>query len=129
MANALTIQTLTDGPRTISLKIDGFIDTSNIGSTVIYDPTASPIPGTQCRIDGINWTIQDVLTVSFFFDATTPVRIYDMNGRSAVSYHDVGGILNNSGVGKTGKILMQTTGYTTGVVSFTIKLTMVKQGV
>jgi len=45
-----------------------------------------------------------------------------------MNFKSFGGITNNSGAGKTGNLLVQTTGYASGTQTYTIVLQMVKQG-
>jgi hypothetical protein len=44
-----------------------------------------------------------------------------------MAFPNFGGLQNNAGVGKTGSILIQTTGWASGIQVFTVILEMVKQ--
>ena len=130
MANVVSTQVLQDGERNTTVKITGVLDTSNVSSTVVIDPaTFSPVP-TQFRIDHLDYSISDPLEVRLLWDATTPVDILPIAGRGRMSFWSFGGLQNNAGTGKTGKILLETTGYTTGsTLVFSVVLELVKQGV
>jgi hypothetical protein len=56
------------------------------------------------------------------------VIAFALTGREDMNFRSFGGITNNSGAGKTGNLLVQTTGYASGTQSYTIVLQMVKQG-
>jgi hypothetical protein len=109
------------------------LDTSDLASTTVLDPAAQYIdpitPTTQYRIDAIEWSVSDPIVVRLSWDATSPVRIVELAGRGAfpkIGRH-YGGLQNNAGAGKTGKITALTTGYVSGVVAFTILIHAVKQ--
>ena len=138
MANSTSIQILEDGPRNVVLKLEGVLDTSDLTSTVVVDPaTLSQIdsfgnPATQLRIDHVLFNIEDSLSVNLFWDATTPVRIEQLVGRGTVDYAWFGGLPNNSGAGKTGKITATTSNTgaaisATNILSFSLIIKMVKQ--
>ena len=134
MANSTTIQTLVDGPRNTILKLDGLLDTSDQGSTIIVDPATlsdyniNGVKATKLRINKINFDVEDGLDVELFWDASSPVRIGNYVGRGKVDAWRYGGIVNNA-TSPTGKITLQTQGWSTGaILSYTIVLELVKQG-
>ena len=134
MANLTTIQTLVDGPRNTILKLDGLLDTSDQGSTIIVDPATlsdyniNGVKATKLRINKINFDVEDGLDVELFWDASSPVRIGNFVGRGKVDAWRYGGIVNNA-TSPTGKITLQTQGWSTGaILSYTIVLELVKQG-
>ena len=134
MANSTTIQTLVDGPRNTILKLDGLLDTSDQGSTIIADPATlsdyniNGVKATKLRINKINFDVEDGLDVELFWDASSPVRIGNFVGRGKVDAWRYGGIVNNA-TSPTGKITLQTQGWSTGaILSYTIVLELVKQG-
>ena len=127
MANSYTLQTLEDGPRNVVIKIDGILDTSDLGSTLVVDPSLlsdydiNGVKASQLRINRIVYDVEDLLDVQ--------LRIWNLVGRGKVDAWRYGGINNNAGAGKTGKITMSTQGWSSGaVLSFTIILELVKQG-
>jgi hypothetical protein len=62
------------------------------------------------------------------WDATTDVIIMPLAGRGRLMFWNFGGLTNNSGAGKTGAILVKTTGWTSGTQVFSVILELVKQG-
>lgn len=134
MANSTTIQTLVDGPRNVILKLDGLLDTSDQGSTIIVDPATlsdyniNGVKATKLRINKINFDVEDGLDVELFWDAGTPIRIGNFVGRGKVDAWRYGGIVNNA-TSPTGKITLQTQSWSIGtILSYTIVLELVKQG-
>lgn len=137
MANSTTIQILEDGAIRTVLKLEGVLDTSDIASSLVVDPAVQAsvdptgsnyLKASRYRIDKIIHNIEDALSVNFFWDATTQVRIEELTGRSKVEYRDFGGLISNAGVGATGKINYTTQGWTAGaVLSFSVILYLTKQ--
>ena len=134
MANSTSVQTLVDGPRNVVIKIDGVLDTSNLAYTVIVNPATlsdyniNGVKATQLRINKVNFDVEDLLDVELFWDAPTPVRVWDFIGRGKVEARHYGGISNNA-TNPTGSIAIQTNGWTSGsVLSYTLVLELVKQG-
>lgn len=133
MANSLTTQILEEGQRNVVVKIAGVLDTSDVALTTAIDVSTLNQSGigatpTQVRIDHIDYSISDQLEVQLWWDATTDVIIMPIAGRGRMSFWNFGGLVNNSGAGKTGNILIKTTGWTSGTQVFSVILEMVKQG-
>lgn len=133
MANSTSIQIIIDGPRNAVVKFEGVLDSSDLSSTTVVDPaTLAGIDNTgnlkasKLRITNIKHNIEDGLSVNFFWDATTPVRIEELTGRANPCYEGWGGLTNNSGAGQTGKITATTEGWGSGIKSFSVILEMVK---
>lgn len=133
MANITNVQTLVDGNRNVVVKVVGILDTSNLSDVVIADPATltdydiNGVKATQLRIDHIEYDIQDGLTATLYWDADTPVPAWTGLNRGEVEAKKYGGLLNNAGDGKNGKITLSTTGWSSGTLSFTIVVQMVKQ--
>lgn len=134
MANSTSIQILEDGPKNVVVKFEGVLDTSDLASTVVLDPALlSVVDGngtlaTKLRIDNILHNIEDGLSVNLFWDATSPVRIEELVGRSNPKYFKLQPLQNNAGAGITGKITATTQGWATGaILSFSIILHCTKQ--
>ena len=129
MANSVTTQILEDGARNAIVKITGVLDTSNVSVTTYIDPANfSPVP-TQFRIDHIDYSVSDQLEVQLQWNATSNVTIMPLAGRGKLSFWNFGGLQNNAGAGKSGKIDLLTTGWTSGTQVFSLVLELVKQGV
>ncbi len=213
MANALYTQTLVDGPRNLVIKVDGYLDTSDvaatgqigasgftttIGSNVITFVAGALVPtvgqyvtfsdgtttfnagtyittinsatsitvnnvakatnaaaaititGTvgavvlvdpaqlsaidqfrscaNVRIDRLIYTVEEGLAVTLWWEATANTRIIDLFKAGRQELHNFGGIVNNAGAGKTGKLLLTTEGWTAGkLLEFTVTIELVKQ--
>lgn len=135
MANSVAIQTLADNRENVILKMVGYIDTADVGSTVLVDPATlndmGPFPGqkaTALRIKRIEHNIEDTLAVRFYWDASVPLLIGEYAGRHEYDAMKYGGMQNNAGAGKTGKILYDTLGWAASAkLTFTIILHLGKQ--
>src|SRR5512142_1040200 len=133
MANSVGIQTTVDGPRNVIVKVAIYADTADVSTTTVLDPatlSATTPPTNQLRIDEVQYSVQDGWYVSLFWDATTAIHITDLAGRGTFLIGSpFGGWQNNAGTGKTGKITMTTTGYSTGTMAASFTLHAVKQTV
>jgi len=133
MTNSVTYQVLEEGPRNIIVKVAGVLDTSDYSLNTFISMASSnqggtgPVP-TQVRIDHIDYSISDQLEVQLFWDASTDVVILPLAGRGRMSFWNFGGLTNNAGAGKTGDVLIKTTGWTSGTQVFSVILECVKQG-
>ena len=134
MANVTSVQTILDGPRHVVLKIDGLLDTSDLTSTTVVDPALlsdmniNGVKASKLRINKIVYDVEDTLDVELFWDAATPVRIWNLVGRGKIDAAHFGNLQNNAGAGKTGNIKILTTGWASGTQIFSIVLELVKQG-
>ena len=133
MANSVTFQTLEEGPRNIIVKAAGVLDTSDYALNTFISMASSNEGGkgfvpTQVRIDHIDYSISDQIEVQLWWDATSDVIILPLAGRGRMSFWNFGGLVNNAGTGKTGDVLIKTTGWTSGIQVFSVILECVKQG-
>lgn len=126
MANALTSQTLLDNERNLVMKLIGVLDTSNQASTVVVDVSALVPAATSVSIRKIQYSISDQLAVNLFWAADTDVIIVALTGREEICAEKFGGLTNNAGAGVTGDIELTTTGWASGIQTFTLILEMVK---
>lgn len=126
MANALTSQTLLDNERNLVIKLVGILDTSNVASTVVVDVSALVPAATSVSLRKIQYSISDQLAVNLLWDATTDVAIVSLTGREEICAEKFGGLTNNAGTGVTGDINLTTTGWASGIQTFTLILEMVK---
>lgn len=122
MANVVSVQLTEDGPKNVVLKVDMSLDTSNLTGQLIYDPSAhyqdpwSPI--NSVAIDEIQYAVASApggntvpFSVQLLWDATTAVSIVHLEGRGKFPMDWAGGIPNNAGAGRTGKIICNTYGW------------------
>lgn len=136
MANVTSIQILEDGDRNVVAKLTGKLDTSNVSLTTLLDPatladvnasTLSPQKATTLAIESVIFDIQDGLVVGLYWDANTDVPIWYFTGRDKMNMEFTNFLQNNAGTGKTGKILYDTSGYTSGTLTFSLVIQCIKQ--
>ena len=136
MANVIAVQTLVDGRENCVLKIYGALDTSDVTSPlVIADPAIlsdlGPYAGLKAsnlRIKKVMYDVEDTLAITLSWDATAIMPIEQYTGAGHKEYKDFGGLQNNAGAGKTGKIVLTTQGWaTSAILTFTIELWLGKQ--
>lgn len=116
MPFSIATQILVDGPRNTVAKTTGdFVMNTLPTAVTILDPALltsinpgmSGAPKAQLlRLDHIDYSISDNLTVQLYWDATTPIAICELYGRGKLEASRWGGYQNNAGAGVTGKILM-----------------------
>lgn len=120
---AFEIQITEDGPRNVVVLVTG----DAAGSGTLLDPallSATQPPTTQLRVDTIDYILADGVTITLQWDATAPVTFLELWGRGNWSIGKTeGGLQNNAGAGKTGKILYTVSG--SGV--FSVQMLCVKQ--
>ena len=136
MANSTTVQILEDGAARTVVKFEGVLDTSDVSSMTVVDPSVQAsvdptgsnyLKATKYRIDKIIHNIEDGLSVNLFWDAATPVRVEELTGRGKGDYRDFGGLQNNA-TSPSGKITATTQGWSTGaILSFSVILYLTKQ--
>lgn len=115
MANTITLTTMMDGPRNVIRRIQISGDNSgDEAATQVLDASALATWRNQAcndvRIDRVVSNLAG-FAAQLLFDATANVKAIDISdGDSDTDLSDSGGITNNAGVGKTGDILLTTTG-------------------
>lgn len=113
MANIVTTQTLIDGSRNLIVHVaivgDGI--TGDEENTVIVDASEFIPAGIDYKLMKIDGKA-DGCSAILAWDATTRVPFlnipltHDFHG----DYMDIGGLINNAGIGKTGDVLITTRG-------------------
>jgi hypothetical protein len=136
MANVTSIQILEDGDRNVVAKLIGKLDTSNVSSTTLLDPATltsvntsglNPQKASTLAIESVIFDIEDGLTVNLYWDATTPVPAWYFSGRDKMNVEFTAFLQNPKAAGYTGKILYDTSGWTTGTKSFSMVIQCIKQ--
>ena len=131
MADALTSQIIQDGPRSAILKFTNISDGTGQAAAVLVDvSTLSADPLTNQVCNGV--TLQTIsysnvgMGVELLWDANVNVPLLNLlqNWSDQLDFSDYG-IPNNSGTGRTGDILVTTTGATAGD-SYFLLLTLTK---
>jgi hypothetical protein len=116
LADAVTAQTLVDGPRDLVVKLTNLSDGTgeaavqkvNVASTV------------RLKLMRIHYAVTGMVA-TLLWDADTDVRIVDLAGNGVFDFTGFGGLPNNGGTGVTGDVMLTTTGHTSGD-SYTIIL-------
>ena len=114
MATTLTNQILNDGERNAIVKIfiDGGSSATDLSEVIAINK--SELNGTfdDLKIMKIQPSIPASFTVDLLWDADTNVNIISLADGQNVErdYRGHGGLPNNAGAGKTGDILLTTTG-------------------
>jgi len=136
MANVTSIQILEDGDRNVVVKLIGKLDTSNVSLTTLLDPATlasvnassmNPQKASTLAIETVTFDIQDGLVVALYWDADVDVPIWYFSGRDKMNMEFTNFLQNNAGTGKTGKILYDTSGYSSGTLTFSLVVQCIKQ--
>ncbi len=131
MADAVTSQTIQDGPRNAIMKFTNVSDGSGESAVAKVDVSAlaSNAEGIACsevRVMRVSHAIVG-MSVQLFFNASTNVLLMELaeSSNGHMDFKDFGGIPNNAGSGKNGDILFTTKGHSSGD-TYSIILEMVK---
>ena len=132
MADAVTSQTLIDGPQTAVMKFTNVSDGSGEDAVKKVDVSAlsNSAGGLACTgvvIEKMWWQCIG-MKVKVLFDADTDVFCIEL-GENQSGHHDYssfGGLTNNAGPGVTGDVLFTTVGHTSAD-TYTIILYMRKK--
>jgi len=137
-ANAYVTSVISATSVTISTAVTtggtGWTFTGVAGAIVIADPAqVQPTPFSACSqmiLDRVTYMVEPLLEVRLWWDATAPVYILDFTGAGHTpDYHRFGGLTNNAGAGKTGRVLLSTQGWVaSAILNFTLTLEFRKQG-
>jgi hypothetical protein len=117
MADAVTSQTIIDGPKTVVMKFTNISDGSGESAVKKVDVSAlnTSADGDACTgvvIEKMWWQCIG-MKVQILFDADTDVFCIEL-GENQSGHHDYssfGGLTNNAGTGVTGDILFTTVGH------------------
>jgi hypothetical protein len=133
MATNLVVQTLNDGFRNTTIKIDGYVNAADLSNQTVLDlANLSQVDGfghlaSTMRVVRINFDIEDALQVNLDFDGATPQNIWRCTGRGEIKGKPFGGFPNNATT-PNGKITLTTEGGAAAStnLSFTIVMEVVK---
>ena len=126
MADAVTSQTTTDGPKITVMSFTNVSDGTGESDIKKVDVSTLEDAPSEVRILRI-WYSTHGMSVDILWDATTNVIAQTMPEEETdfLDYRAFSGLLNNAGSGKTGDILFKTRGHTAGD-SYTITLELSK---
>jgi len=136
MANVTSIQILEDGDRNVVAKLVGKLDTANATLATLLDPAtlasvnASGLNSQKAStlaIETVTFDIEDGLILRLWWDADTDEPIWYFSGRDKMNMEFTNFLQNNAGTGKTGKILYDTSGYSSGTLTFSLVVQCIKQ--
>ena len=132
MVDAVTSQTLIDGPNKAVMKFTNVSDGSGESAVVKVDVSAleASLISTACSeviIERIQWQCIG-MKVQILFDATTNAFCIELgeNQSGDHDYTSFGGLTNNAGSGVTGDVLFTTVGHSSAD-TYTIILYMRKK--
>lgn len=109
MADAVTTQTIVDGPRNAVIKLTNLSDGTGEAAVLKVDVSALLGSPATVSISKIHYCVQGMVA-TLLWDATTDVRVVDLAGDGWLDFSGFGGLPNNAGAGVTGDILLTTTG-------------------
>lgn len=113
MVDAVTSQTLFDGPRHTVMKFTSLSDGTGESAVLKVDVSALNGAPSGVKIERIHYCVQGMV-LTMLWDATTDVRILDLAGDGCFDFTKFGGLQNNAGTGVTGDILFTTSGHSSG---------------
>ena len=123
MADAVTSQTIINGPRNVVMKFTNLSD--GTGESAVKKVDASDLSAATLSIQKIHYCVNGMV-VTLLWDADTDVRIVELAGDGCLDLSGFGGIPNTKATGYTGDIMLTTTGHTSGD-SYSLILEMVKK--
>lgn len=124
MADAVSSQTLIDGTKNVVMKFTNLSDGTGESAVLKVDVSALNGAPTRVRIKRIHYSVAGMV-VTLLWDATTDVRILDLQGDGTFDCSEFGGLYNNAGTGVTGDILLTTSGHTLND-SYSLVIEMIK---
>ncbi len=130
MANTVNIRTLADGSKVLELQIylesDGAA--GELSDTILVDASTFTPAFTNESVLCVSADLEGFSAV-LEWDATTDVPFVALpQGESYHEFRHFGGLVNNAGSGKTGDILITTSGFTAAGDRGSITLSIKKKG-
>lgn len=124
MPDAVSSQTIIDGPRNVVMKFTSVSDGTGEDAVTKVDVSALSGAPTAVAIDKIHYSVSGMI-VRLLWDATSDVTIIELQGDGVFDFTSFGGLPNNGGDGVTGDIQLTTVGHT-NLDSYAIVLEMHK---
>ncbi len=128
MANSVPqIQVLEDGDRNVVVKVVGIINSADVGYTIVFDP-ADYFPNLgKLRVDGVEYAVEEGLTVRLWWDGVVPVLMHTFDQSDTAKFVRFGGLQNNA-ADPSGRIALTTEGWAEdAILNFSLTVWMVKQ--
>lgn len=128
MAHAITTQVLEDGTRNTCIKINikGDGASGELTKAIIFDASAYKTGSVDNKLMRVDFCLNG-FSAELFWDADTDVALIslDQDISEDMHYYHCGGLINNGSTGRTGDILITTTGLATstddGYIVFHVK--------
>lgn len=124
MVDTVSSQTIVDGEKNVVMKFTNLSDGTGESAVLKVDVSALNGAPARVKINKIHYSVAGMVA-TLLWDATTDVRIVDLQGDGHFDATGFGGLINNAGTGITGDILLTTAGHTLND-SYTIILEMAK---
>lgn len=128
MANQTNVQITQDGDRNVVVFARGVLDTSDLALVTIVDISALVPAPEAVRVDRICYSVSDGLSAILWWDATTDDILATLNQSGCFDVKNVAGFRNPKSTGWNGDIRLSTSGWSSGVATYTIVLELVKLG-
>ena len=132
MADAVTSQTIEDGPRNCVMKFTNISDgtgESDVAKVDVSALSADPMTGSACTSVTITSIVFSTIGMGVKITLDADTDQYFMNlpadWTDTLDFTSFAGIPNNAGTGKTGDVFFTTTGHSSGDTYFVV-MTMVK---
>ena len=120
MADAVTSETLLDGPSDLVMRFRNVSDGSGEAAVAKVDASAlsTDVHGnavSSVTIERIWWNTVG-MSAELFWNASSNIsaRKIKIDSEGYSDYKDFGGLINNAGSGVNGDVLLTTTGHTSG---------------
>ena len=120
MADAVTSETLLDGPSDLVMRFRNVSDGSGESAVAKVDASAlsADVHGTSVTkviIEQIWWNTVG-MSAELFWNASSNIsaRKIKIDSEGYSDYKDFGGLINNAGSGVNGDVLLTTTGHSSG---------------
>ena len=127
MANAVNIQTILDGDRNVVVLATGILDTSDVALAILVDVSALVPAATGVAILEAKWSVSSQLALRLFWDQTADAQALIMTNSDHQKFRHFGGLVSPRGAGFTGDLLYSTSGWASGIQTYSLQLTMAKQ--
>ena len=124
MVDAVASQTLVDGSKNTVMKLTNLSDGTGEAAVLKVDVSGLGGAPATVKVQKVHYAVVG-MNVTLLWDATTDVRMLELQGNGSFDFSSFGGLINNAGTGVTGDILLTTTGHTLGD-SYSIVLEMSK---
>lgn len=108
MADAVSSQTVIDGDKNVVMKFTNLSDGTGEAAVLKVDVSALNGAPSRVKVNKVHFNVNGMV-VTMLWDATTDVRILELEGHGTFDFTKFGGLINNAGAGITGDILFTTT--------------------